>query len=88
MCCSAGLRDQVGMAVYLSFDHKAWSVAPRPKGLEASLSPLLKALRSPLTFFWPMGEGLSLVDKDPLAGLLRVSVLNLNSTRDCGSFSD
>lgn len=86
MYCSAGLRDQVGMAVYLSFDHKAWREASRPKGLEASLSPPLKTLISPLTFFWPVGEGLSQVDKDPLAGLLRVSALNLTSTRDCGSF--
>lgn len=64
------------MAVYLLFNHKAWSLAPRPTGLEAYLSPFLETLSSLLTFIWLVGDGGSQVIKVPLAGLLRVSVLS------------
>lgn len=44
----------VGMPVYLSFDHKAWSLTPRPEGLKASSYSPLETLISTVTFFWPM----------------------------------
>ena len=45
----------MGMAVCLSFDRKAWGLAPRLKGLQACLSPPLETLISPLTFLRPRG---------------------------------
>lgn len=74
------------MAVYLSSNHKAWSFDSKAQSSRSLFINLCLILISPVTFLWPMVEGLSQVDKNSLAGLLRISVLSLTSTRDCGSF--
>lgn len=69
----------VEMPAYLSFDHKAWSLTPRPEGLKASSSSPLETLISTVTFFWPMGRG-------ALTSGQKFSPECLSSTRECGSF--
>lgn len=80
--------EKPGGNACLSFDHKAWGLAPRLKGLQASLSPPLETLISPLTFLgargWlGTGQGPSQVDRDSQLAH-SVSVLSLTSHQGLG----